>query len=148
MRRMKQVLAVVAAITMAAAPAVVVSSAAAAGPAVANGAVGSQWTVKNPFKAGFIYVGAPSDAGWTHAHDVGRLEVQKYFGGRVETMYKEDVPEGPQCAQVITQLVDAGRQHHIRHLLRLPARARRGRGQVPGRAFRAGDRHDGGQDLV
>ena len=64
--------------------------------------------MKNPFKVGFIYVGAPSDAGWTHAHDVARLEVQKYFGGRVETLYKEDVPEGPQCAQVITQLVDAG----------------------------------------
>ena len=108
MRRMKQVLAVLAAITMAAAPAVVVPSAAAASPAVVNGAAGSQWTVKNPFKVGFIYVGAPSDAGWTHAQDVGRLEVQKYFGGRVETLYKEDVPEGPQCAQVITQLVDAG----------------------------------------
>jgi basic membrane protein A len=80
----------------------------AARPMAANGALGSQWTVKNPFKAGFIYVGAPSDAGWTHAHDVARLEVQKYFGGRVETLYKEDVPEGPQCAQVITQLVDAG----------------------------------------
>ncbi|MGP8209507.1 MAG: BMP family ABC transporter substrate-binding protein [Acidimicrobiales bacterium] len=108
MRRMKQVLAVLAAITMAAAPAVVVPSVAAASPAVVNGAAGSQWTVKNPFKVGFIYVGAPSDAGWTHAQDVGRLEVQKYFGGRVETLYKEDVPEGPQCAQVITQLVDAG----------------------------------------
>ena len=69
---------------------------------------GSQWTTNHPFKAGFIYVGAPSDAGWTHAHDVGRLEVQKYFGGRVETLYKEDVPEGPQCSQVITQLVNAG----------------------------------------
>ena len=106
MRRMKQVLAVLAAITMAAAPAVVVPSVASA--TAVNGAVATQWTVKNPFKVGFIYVGAPSDAGWTHAQDVGRLEVQKYFGGRVVTMYKEDVPEGPQCAQVITQLVDAG----------------------------------------
>jgi len=114
MNSMKQVLVVVAAMTMAGAPAVVNTPAAAASPVtaasqmVANAAPGSQWTVKHPFKAGFIYVGAPSDAGWTHAHDVGRLEVQKYFGGRVVTMYKEDVPEGPQCAQVITQLVNAG----------------------------------------
>jgi basic membrane lipoprotein Med (substrate-binding protein (PBP1-ABC) superfamily) len=111
---MKQVLAVFAAMTMVGAPAVLTPSAAGASPMPAasrmapNAAPGSQWTVKNPFKVGFIYVGAPSDAGWTHAQDVGRLEVQKYFGGRVETMYKEDVPEGPQCAQVITQLVDAG----------------------------------------
>jgi basic membrane protein A len=84
------------------------STKATAKPAVTMSAPGSQWTVKHPFKAAFIYVGAPSDAGWTHAHDVGRLAVQKYFGGRVVTMFKSDVPEGPQCAQVITQLVDAG----------------------------------------
>jgi len=71
-------------------------------------APGSKWTTSHPFKAAFIYVGAPSDAGWTHAHDVGRLAVQSSFGGRVQTMFKEDVPEGPQCAQVITQLVDQG----------------------------------------
>jgi basic membrane protein A len=111
---MKQVSVVLAAFTMIGALAVVNLSASAAStkttakPAITLAAPGSQWTVKHPFKAGFIYVGAPSDAGWTHAHDVGRLEVQKYFGGRVETMYKEDVPEGPQCSQVITQLVDAG----------------------------------------
>jgi len=69
---------------------------------------GSQWTTSHPYKAAFIYVGAPSDAGWTHAHDVGRLAVQSYFGGRVVTMFKENVPEGPQVAQVITQLVNQG----------------------------------------
>lgn len=66
------------------------------------------WTVSHPFKAAFIYVGAPSDAGWTHAHEVGRQAVQSYFGGRVQTMYKQNVPEGPQVSQVITQLVNAG----------------------------------------
>ena len=71
-------------------------------------AAGSQWTTSHPFKAAFIYVGAPSDAGWTHAHDVGRQEVQSYFGGRVVTEYKENIPEGPQVAQVITQLINDG----------------------------------------
>ena len=48
---------------------------------MAKAAPGSQWTTKHPFKAGFIYVGAPSDAGWTHAQDVGRLDVQKTSAG-------------------------------------------------------------------
>jgi len=39
---------------------------------------------------------------------VGRLAVQSYFGGRVQTLFKENVPEGPQAAQVITQLVNQG----------------------------------------
>jgi len=110
MSRMKRLLSVFVAFTMVGAVAVGAASSvsSSASTKTAAAAPGSQWTTKHPFKAGFIYVGAPSDAGWTHAHDVGRLEVQKYFGGRVVTMYKEDVPEGPQCAQVITQLVDAG----------------------------------------
>ena len=114
MSMMKRVAGVVAALTMVGALAAVnlsasgASTKATAKPAATMTAPGSQWTVKHPFKAAFIYVGAPSDAGWTHAHDVGRLEVQKYFGGRVVTMFKSNVPEGPQCAQVITQLVNAG----------------------------------------
>jgi basic membrane protein A and related proteins len=74
----------------------------------ASSAAAGQWTATHPFKAAFIYVGAPSDAGWTHAHEVGRLAVQSQFGGRVVTMYKQNVPEGPQVSQVITQLVNAG----------------------------------------
>ena len=56
----------------------------------------------------FIYVGSPSDAGWTHQHDVGRLAVQSYFGSQVKTIYKENVPEGPQATSVIQQLVNSG----------------------------------------
>ena len=82
------------------------TSGAAGTPTIA--AAGSQWTTSHPFKAAFIYVGAPSDAGWTHAHDVGRLAAQSYFGGRVVTEYKENIPEGPQVAQVITQLINDG----------------------------------------
>ena len=112
MSRMKrQFLSVFVALTMAGA--VVAVSSASSGASTRTTAPAktvpfSKWTTSHPFKAAFIYVGAPSDAGWTHAHDVGRLEVQKYFGGRVQTLYKEDVPEGPQCTQVITELVNAG----------------------------------------
>jgi len=56
----------------------------------------------------FIYVGSPSDAGWTHQHDVGRLAVQSHFGSQVKTIFKENVPEGPQATSVIQQLVNSG----------------------------------------
>ena len=110
MSRMKRLSSVLVAFTMVSAVAVgaVGSVSSSASPKTATAAPGSQWTKSHPFKVGFIYVGAPSDAGWTHAQDVGRLAVQSYFGGRVQTMFKEDVPEGPQCTQVITQLVNAG----------------------------------------
>jgi basic membrane protein A and related proteins len=58
--------------------------------------------------AAWIYVGSPSDAGWTHQHDVGRLAVQQAFGSKVKTIYKQNVPEGPQTTSVIQQLVNSG----------------------------------------
>ncbi|HET6966361.1 MAG TPA: BMP family ABC transporter substrate-binding protein [Acidimicrobiales bacterium] len=73
-----------------------------------TGGSSGKWTTSHPFKVAFIYVGAPSDAGWTHAHEEGRLAVQSNFGGTVQTMYKENVPEGPQTAQVITELLNQG----------------------------------------
>jgi basic membrane protein A len=60
------------------------------------------------FKAAWIYVGPHNDGGWSQAHDQGRLYVQKQLGSKVETTYKENVPEGPQTAQVIDQLVSDG----------------------------------------
>jgi basic membrane protein A and related proteins len=60
------------------------------------------------FKAAWIYVGPHNDGGWSQAHDQGRLAVQKALGSKVQTTYKENVPEGPQTAQVIDQLVRDG----------------------------------------
>src|SRR5262245_49405607 len=60
------------------------------------------------FKAAWIYVGPHNDAGWSQAHDEGRAYVQKTLGSKVETTYKENVPEGPQVAQVIEQLIRDG----------------------------------------
>jgi basic membrane protein A len=60
------------------------------------------------FKAAWIYVGPHNDAGWSQAHDQGRLYVQKALGSKVQTTYKEKVPEGPQVAQVIDQLIRDG----------------------------------------
>ena len=60
------------------------------------------------FKAAWIYVGPHNDAGWSQAHDEGRQYVQDQLGSKVETTYKENIPEGPQVAQVIEQLVRDG----------------------------------------
>ncbi len=67
-----------------------------------------QHTASSKLTAAWIYVGAPGDAGWTHQHDLGRLAVQKYFGDKVKTVYKQNVPEGPQATQVINELVNSG----------------------------------------
>ena len=61
-----------------------------------------------PIKAAWIYVGPHNDGGWSEAHDMGRLYVQKKLGAKVITTYKENVPEGPQAAQVIDSLVRDG----------------------------------------
>src|SRR3990172_10697400 len=63
---------------------------------------------QTPFKAAWIYVGPHKDGGWSQAHDNGRLFVQKSLGAKVKTTFKENVPEGPQVAQVIESLIRDG----------------------------------------
>src|SRR5437762_2372388 len=60
------------------------------------------------FKAAWIYVGPHNDGGWSQAHDAGRLAVQKALGSKVQTTYKELVPEGPQTCSVIESLIRDG----------------------------------------
>ena len=69
---------------------------------------GTAATAAAPFKAAFIYVGPHNDGGWSQAHDQGRVYAQKALGSKVVTTYKENVPEGPQVAQVIDSLVSDG----------------------------------------
>jgi basic membrane protein A len=61
-----------------------------------------------PFKVAWIYVGSTADAGWTAAHDAGRKYVVAHLGSKVQTTFKENVPEGPQVKQVIENLVRDG----------------------------------------
>ncbi|HKC22742.1 MAG TPA: BMP family ABC transporter substrate-binding protein [Gaiellaceae bacterium] len=60
------------------------------------------------YKVAWIYVGPHDDHGWSQAHDQGRLYVQKQLGSKVQTTYKELVPEGPQTCQVIESLIRDG----------------------------------------
>jgi basic membrane protein A len=59
-------------------------------------------------KVGFVYLTTPGDHGWTYAHEIGRQQVEKHFGDKVETTYVENVPEGPDSARVIRELAKKG----------------------------------------
>jgi basic membrane protein A len=60
------------------------------------------------FKAAWIYVGPHNDGGWSQAHDIGRLYVQKMLGSKVQTTYKENIPPGPKLEQTVAALVRDG----------------------------------------
>ncbi len=82
----------------AAAPAASEASAAAPAAVAASG----------PLKIAFAYIGPVGDAGWTYAHDRGRLEMEKELGDKVKTTFVEKVPEGPEAERVIRDLVGQG----------------------------------------
>jgi basic membrane lipoprotein Med (substrate-binding protein (PBP1-ABC) superfamily) len=60
------------------------------------------------FKVAWIYVGPHNDAGWSQAHDDGRLAVVKALGSKVQTTYKENIAPGPQLQQTVASLVQQG----------------------------------------
>ncbi|NOD36782.1 MULTISPECIES: BMP family ABC transporter substrate-binding protein [unclassified Ruegeria] len=59
-------------------------------------------------KVGFVYVGPVGDGGWTYEHNKGRLAVEDHFGDKVETVFVESVPEGPDAERVMTQMALEG----------------------------------------
>lgn len=75
------------------------SAAVALGLATAAFADGHEKT-----KVGFVYVGPIGDGGWTYEHNKGRLAVEEAFGDAVETVYVENVAEGPDSERVMTQM--------------------------------------------
>ena len=74
----------------------------------ASEAPASAAAVAGPLKIAFAYVGPVADAGWTYAHNLGRLAVEKEFGDKVATTIVEKVPEGPEAERVIRDLVAQG----------------------------------------
>ncbi|MDI6617956.1 MAG: BMP family ABC transporter substrate-binding protein [Clostridiales bacterium] len=63
---------------------------------------------KEPLKVGFIYIGPINDGGYSQAHDEGRKALEKELGDKVKVLYKENVPEGPECEKALRDLVDEG----------------------------------------
>lgn len=53
-------------------------------------------------KVAFVYIGVPSDGGWTKTHDEGREQVDLKFGIKSTTV--ENVPEGPDAERIIEEL--------------------------------------------
>jgi basic membrane protein A and related proteins len=63
---------------------------------------------QNKLKVGFVYLGPVGDFGWTYQHEIGRREVVKAHGDKIETTYLENVSEGPDSERAIEQLARAG----------------------------------------
>jgi simple sugar transport system substrate-binding protein len=61
-------------------------------------------TAQDKTKVGFVYVGPIGDGGWTYEHNKARLAVEEAFGDAVETVYVENVAEGPDSERVMTQM--------------------------------------------
>ncbi|KPJ78959.1 MAG: hypothetical protein AMJ54_01240 [Deltaproteobacteria bacterium SG8_13] len=58
------------------------------------------------YQVGFVYVSPIGDAGWSYAHDQGRLAVEAMDG--VTTSYVEAVPEGPDSERVMLNMARKG----------------------------------------
>jgi len=71
--------------------------------AVALGMAGTAMA-EDKTKVGFVYVGPVGDGGWTFEHNEGRLAVEEAFGDKVETVFVENVAEGPDSERVMTQM--------------------------------------------
>jgi len=61
-----------------------------------------------PLVVGFVYIGPINDGGYTQAHDNGRKQLEKELGNKVKVLYRENVPESPECEKAIRDLVDQG----------------------------------------
>ncbi len=59
------------------------------------------------YNVAFVYVGPHDDGGWSQAHDVGRIYVEKNVDN-VHTAYVENVAEGADSEQVIRSLARKG----------------------------------------
>ncbi len=61
-----------------------------------------------PLKVAFVYVAPIGDLGWTYAHDQGRLYLEENLEGGAETVFIENVPEGPDAERVIRDFAQKG----------------------------------------
>ncbi|HYF76365.1 MAG TPA: BMP family ABC transporter substrate-binding protein [Symbiobacteriaceae bacterium] len=59
-------------------------------------------------KVAFVYVGPIGDGGYTYAHDMGRKQLEKELGDKIETSYLESVPEGADAERVFEELAQKG----------------------------------------
>ena len=64
---------------------------------------------KEDLKIGLIYIGDPSDMGYTHAHENGRLYMKEKLGLSDDQMIvKANVSEDSACEDAINELIESG----------------------------------------
>lgn len=61
-------------------------------------------------KVGFVYVSPIGDAGWTFQHELGRREMDKALGAKVQSKVVENVAEGADAERVIREFAASGHQ--------------------------------------
>ncbi len=61
----------------------------------------------DPLKVGFVYNSPIGSAGWTFAHNAGRLEMEKALGDKVSTTYIESATEAD-VERILRELVNSG----------------------------------------
>ena len=59
-------------------------------------------------KIGFLYPSPIADVGWSAELNAGRLAIEEHFGDKVETVFVENVPEGPDAARIMNQMAAQG----------------------------------------
>ena len=74
----------------------------------AQASAGARASAGAPLKIGFVYVSPIGDAGWTYQHELGRQEIMRIFGSRIETHYVESVSEGADAERVIREMAQSG----------------------------------------
>lgn len=72
----------------------------------ANASNNTAAAAETKVKVGFIFIGPVKDGGWTEAHANGMNYLKEQL--KVETMYREMVPEGPESKKAINELINAG----------------------------------------
>ena len=63
---------------------------------------------QDKLKIGFVYPSPIADVGWSAELNAGRLAIEEHFGDQVETIFVENVPEGPDAGRIMNQMAAQG----------------------------------------
>ncbi|MEM9811295.1 MAG: BMP family ABC transporter substrate-binding protein [Pseudomonadota bacterium] len=63
---------------------------------------------EDPLKIGFVFPSPIADVGWSAELNAGRVAIEEHFGDKVETIFVENVPEGPDAARIMNQMAAQG----------------------------------------
>lgn len=63
---------------------------------------------QDKLKIGFLFPSPIADVGWSAELNHGRQAIEEHFGDKVETIFVENVPEGPDAARIMNQMAAQG----------------------------------------